>query len=232
MTIIHQIGDVLPGGAAIAGGGLDPEDGFLFPEEEVLVVRTVAKRRREFLAGRSYARRALSRLGGGATAILAEPSRAPRWPAGFTGTISHSASICAAIVARTTDIASIGLDLEGDAPLAADLVPLVCRDEDLVRRDVIERSIGADLAKVVFVVKEAFYKTYFPLVGCFLDFNDVSVTIDPGSCTFVARLTNAARPSFGERRQLSGAFGCFDATLFAVAFVRPSDVWNWQKHER
>jgi hypothetical protein len=60
MNIIYSIGELLPGGATIPAGGLDPKGGFvLFPKEEALVVKAGTKRRREFLAGRSYARHLL-----------------------------------------------------------------------------------------------------------------------------------------------------------------------------
>lgn len=202
MDLVHKICEVLPGGAIVAGGGLDPDDDFLFPEEEALVSEAVAKQRREFLAGRSYARKALSRFGCDPVPILSLPSRAPRWPAGFTGTISHSTTACVAVVARRSDIASIGLDIEDDDPLADDVVPLICCEADLLGHPVIEQSVCTDLPKLVFVVKEAFYETYNPLTGRFLDFTDVEVVIDPDLFGFEARLVNGARPSFGGR-------GCF-----------------------
>jgi 4'-phosphopantetheinyl transferase EntD len=219
VDLISSLGDVLPEGAAVAGGGLEVEDGFLFAEEEALVLETVPKRQQEFLAGRSYARRALSWLGCTPGPILVEPSRTPQWPTGFTGTISHSTSFCAAIAARVWDVASIGLDIEDDRPLDDEVVPLVCREADLEGRVRIERSIDADLPKLVFVAKEAFYKAYFPLTGCFLDFADVEMAIDPGSSVFEARLVNMARPSFDGQRQLSGRFGHIGTTMFAVAVL-------------
>ena len=219
MNLVQSIRDGLPDDAMVAGGGLDPENGFLFPAEEALVVEAATKRRREFLAGRSYARQALSRFGCAPAPILAEPSRLPQWPPGFTGTISHSPSACAAIVARTSIIAAIGLDIEDDAPLDDGIVPLVCREADLDDRPVIERALGADLPKLVFVVKEAFYKTYYPLTACFIDFADVEVAIDPDSFRFEACLVNVERPSFNGQRRLSGSFGHVGTTLFALTFL-------------
>ena len=226
MGLAHNIREVLPSGAIVAGGGLDPKDRFLFPEEEALVCKAVTKRRREFLAGRSYARQALSRFGCDPAPILAEQSRLPRWPLGFTGTISHSTALCAAIVARTSDVASIGLDIEDDAPLANDIVSLICCEADLHNRPMIERSIRIDLPKLVFVAKEAYYKTYYPLTGCFLDFADVEVAINPNWLDFEARLVNGARPSFTGRRHLSGKFGHIGKTVFAIAWLPTPTGWR------
>ena len=219
MKLIDGVAEMLPKNAALAGGGLDLKAGFLFPEEEAMIAGAVEKRRREFLAGRSYARQALSELGCGPVAILSEPSRAPIWPPGFIGSISHSASFCAAIAAHTSDIAAIGLDLESDVPLDVDLVPVVCLEADLDGRLMIERSLGVDLPKLIFVIKEAFYKSYYPMAGSFLDFTDVAVRVDTGSRGFDALLVNAERPSFGGRRQISGKFGHVEAILFAISHV-------------
>ena len=115
-----------PAVAAAESAGDPPEAGpGLFPAEET-VMRTAGPRRRaEFAAGRLCAREALARLGVPAAPILPGPAGEPRWPAGVTGSITHCAGYRACAVARTTDVAAIGIDAEPDAALPAGLIEKV-----------------------------------------------------------------------------------------------------------
>jgi 4'-phosphopantetheinyl transferase EntD len=207
---------LLPPGAVIRGGGLCPRHGIIFPEEEKFIAGAAEKRRREFYAGRIYARRGLLELGQHPVPILPAPSRAPVWPDGFVGSISHCASVCAAIVARTASVRGIGVDIDDAAPLGSDVADLVCRPADVTGRRRQEALLGIDLPKLVFVAKEAFYKLYHPMTGVFLDFSDVELIIDPWAREFEARLANGGPPVHG-RRHFHGKFGRHDRTIFAVA---------------
>jgi 4'-phosphopantetheinyl transferase EntD len=68
--------------AAVVALGGDPSGlkGDLHPAERVLVERAVAKRRLDFVAGRSLARRALRELGCDEMPLLAGARREPLWP--------------------------------------------------------------------------------------------------------------------------------------------------------
>ena len=121
------IADLLPPAAAASESTGDPTDAGpgLFPAEEA-VMRTAGPRRRaEFAAGRLCARAALARLGVPAAPILPGPAGQPRWPAGVTGSITHCAGYRACAVARTTEVAAIGIDAEPDAALPAGLIGMV-----------------------------------------------------------------------------------------------------------
>jgi 4'-phosphopantetheinyl transferase EntD len=219
LDVIVRIRQLLPAGAVIKGGDVNQTWGPLFQEEETLIASAIDKRRREFAAGRIYARHALQELGHPAVPILPGPSRAPQWPKGFVGTISHSESICAAIVARTTEISSIGLDIENDGPLGSDLASLVCCPVELSQRSGIETRTGIDLPKLLFVIKEAFYKAYHPVTGSFLEFLDVEVCVDPTSFTFDVYLVKDCRPSFLGKRRIEGRFGLHGKLLFALSHL-------------
>src|SRR5438045_3856440 len=88
--------------------GADVIAGSLFPEEAIAVERAVARRRRDFSAGRWCARQALAALGISPVAIPVGPNREPRWPAGVVGSIAHSHSHCAAVVALSRHVAALG----------------------------------------------------------------------------------------------------------------------------
>ena len=63
----------------------------LLPEERGAVAKAVPKRVAQFTAGRVCARRALAQLGNTEPVpILMGEDRAPQWPAGYVGSISHT----------------------------------------------------------------------------------------------------------------------------------------------
>ena len=107
---------------SVSVGYCRPEDiaGRLYPEELLLIDGSVAKRRREFIAGRLLARQALARLGRPATPILAHDRR-PLWPPGTIGSITHASGQCGAAVALVEDLAGIGLDVEVLGALTSEL---------------------------------------------------------------------------------------------------------------
>lgn len=78
----------------------------------VLVSRSVVKRRAEFLNGRIAARAALRRMGMPDRPIAVGPDRAPVWPAGIVGSITHCASVAAAVTATREEAYGLGIDVE------------------------------------------------------------------------------------------------------------------------
>jgi len=161
----------------------------LLPGEGEALSRALPIRRREFAAGRAAARRALVALGLPPAPIPMAPDRAPIWPEGLFGSISHSASLCLAVVGRAP--LSLGLDLEPDAPLEEDLLPTICRPEELAR---LPEPARGNLARLIFSAKEATYKALYPLTGVILDFADLEVTLEPEAGRFTARLNRPLAP--------------------------------------
>ncbi len=159
-------------------------DAGLWPEEEVQVARAVPARRLQFAAGRRCARAGLAALGLAPVPIPAGPQRAPHWPAGATGSISHTTGYAVAVVRRTSDgpggpsgpastRLSIGVDAEqlgrvGDHLYSRLFTPA---EEAWLARLAGPRRDAA--ATAVFGAKEAFYKAQFPLTGAWVGFHDV-----------------------------------------------------------
>jgi 4'-phosphopantetheinyl transferase EntD len=174
-----------PPGVACAVRGTDCEQESLWPAELAAAAGMGAKRRREFSAGRHCARQALSGLGQAPVALPVGPGRAPVWPAGFTGSISHTDEVAVAVVARQTEIRSLGIDLESADPLGTELLELVCRDEELAAL----AASGLDVehgAKLIFSAKESLYKCLWPLTGVFLEFQAIGIRLDPVEHRFSA----------------------------------------------
>ncbi|MFC8998032.1 4'-phosphopantetheinyl transferase [Streptomyces rochei] len=154
----------------------------LHPEEEPLVARAVAKRRREFTVVRSCARRAMEKLGVPAQPVLNGERGAPIWPEGLTGSMTHCDGYCAAALVRATDLASLGIDAEPDGPLPDGVLPSVSLPAEAERlRRLGREHPGVHWERLLFSAKESVYKAWFPLTGRWLDFTeaDIEILVDP-----------------------------------------------------
>ncbi|HMO06063.1 MAG TPA: 4'-phosphopantetheinyl transferase superfamily protein [Paracoccaceae bacterium] len=177
-----------------AGGGL-------FPAEAAALAGAVPARRAEFAAGRAAARAALARLGRAPEALPPGPGRAPCWPAGIAGSITHAGGLALAAAVRTgagagagagASFAGIGLDAEPDAALEADLVPLVL---DAAERARLGRAADPGrAARRAFCAKEAAFKALFPRCGLWAGF-EAAELLEPPPAEGTARLR--LRQDFG-----------------------------------
>jgi hypothetical protein len=107
-----------------AGYGLAsrPDHAELHPIELQLAGRMSAKRRADFLSGRTAIRRALVNAGlpRPSGPILAGADGTPLLPAGIAASVSHSEGIAVALAAPATCFSSIGVDVEfADLPARA-----------------------------------------------------------------------------------------------------------------
>jgi 4'-phosphopantetheinyl transferase EntD len=165
-------------GVAVAGraiGDAPPP----WPEEAAALARPVPARRAEFAAGRAAARDAMAALGLPPLAVPMGADRAPVWPPGLAGSITHADGIALAAVARSADIALLGLDAEPDAPLPRELWDEVLRPEE--RAAAAAAPDPGRAARLVFAAKEAAYKAQHPRSGRLLGFGALAVTLGPGA---------------------------------------------------
>ena len=182
----------------------DPDS--LYPEEERCVRGAVAARRREFAQGRLCARRALARIGIRNFPLLIGTDRAPIWPEGVIGSLSHCGVYCAAAVARKGSILGLGLDVETVEPLDPELLVLICADSEIARLAESARDAKGVLAKLIFSAKESVFKCVYPLTGLFLDFHDCEIHLDEDLGTFTATLRNSSLSQSWNGRELGGRF--------------------------
>lgn len=157
-----------------------------FAEElACLSPNAVEKRHREFAAGRAAAHRAMQALGRAPQAIPVGENRAPIWPEGLVGSITHTRSCAMAIVAHQDQLRGIGIDVEEDKPLADDLWPAICSpDEQAWLR---QQQNPGQLAKLVFSAKEAAYKCQFTISQRYYGFDGMELRIDLKTGKFSAR---------------------------------------------
>jgi len=210
LDAIAEAAEQLEPALAFRGGGIADVAGELTPAEDALSQDYHPKRRAEFRAGRLYARQAMTALGLPDRELLIGPNRAPLWPAGVVGTLSHADTICGAILAPASNLRGLGFDLDTDAPLAERLVPRICTPEELVWLD--GRPDRLALAKQVFGIKESLYKVYSPLTGSFLGFQEATIRLDEAGGTFEARVINPERPPLTAH----GRYGQAGGHVFAI----------------
>jgi 4'-phosphopantetheinyl transferase EntD len=163
---------LLPPGTGVAALVLPPPAVPLPPAEAAATTAMAPGRRAEFAAGRYCARLALARLGVAPVAIPVGAGRAPVFPPGTAGTISHGAGLAAAAAARAPRL--LGIDIEAALDLPAEIIDRVCAPAEL---DLAPAGLAAGLwARVVFSAKESVYKAVAGSAGRFIDFDEVRVT--------------------------------------------------------
>jgi len=209
---------------AVATGNLDAIAADTpFPTEIPANISAYPRRWATFRGGRACARAALVELGVPPAAIPAGVSGAPIWPEGCVGSISHTDEVAAAVVARSPPVRGVGLDIEGGDPLDnATMVRLVCRPEELVPGCDFAHPASLRRGKLLFVVKEAVYKLYRPLTGCFLDFHDLRVTLDGSMGIFCAELVDPRLPGIAGTREYTGRYT--QAAGFVTALAALGDA--------
>ncbi|MER5932818.1 4'-phosphopantetheinyl transferase superfamily protein [Streptomyces sp. NPDC002054] len=175
----------------------------LYPEEAALVAAAPEERREEFTTVRGCARRALAALGLPPAPVLPGKRNVPQWPVGVVGSMTHCAGYRAAVLARDTDLAAVGIDAEPDRPLPPGVLESIALPQELAwARTPVAGAARLCRDRLLFSAKEAVYKTWYPLVGTELDFDDAALSFradedGPGGSrrgTFRARIL---RPGAG-----------------------------------
>lgn len=179
-----------PGPAVHALWGAAPPSP-LTPAEARVIAAAVPSRRREFAAGRGCAHAVLAELGHHDWSLLPGPRREPLWPDGVVGSISHCPGLAVAVAARSAGTLAIGIDVETDAPLPANVVRSVM---DTDEAQAIERLAAQDTmtpwGRLLFSAKESVYKAWYPLRHEWLGFEEAAVELSTDG-TFLARIRRA-----------------------------------------
>lgn len=208
-TAAALLGALLPEGAVCAA--TDPGRDRPAPRfgEAAAVARARPGRQREFAAGRAAAARAMAALGLPPAPLPAGADRAPVWPPGLVGSIAHDGRVCLAALARQDRCAGIGIDVEPDAPLPADLLAAVCTETERAHLARLPAAEAGRAARLAFSAKESLYKCQYPLTGRVLEFDEVEIFCEgPAGAArgrFAARLCRAAGP-FPAGARFAGQF--------------------------
>lgn len=189
----------------------------LLPEERAIAADFTDARRTEFATGRTSVRRLLRELDSADPPILIGARRAPIVPPGLHASISHCETFVATIASKANHIMGLGVDIEFHDRVTPDLADAVLsRTEKAdLKRDQGTRSLAC-----YFSAKEAAFKAVHGLIGKYIDFSDIELTI---CCDrFVAQ------PLFVDRAlediRVEGRVTERERYVLAVAWASPSSA--------
>lgn len=204
----------------IAVAASDPQAGHLraLPVEAAGLRRAAPLRQRSFAAGRAAAHSAMQALDLPVRPVLVGADRAPVWPDGLTGSITHCDTACLAAVARITTARAIGLDIEEDAPLDANLVAIVCTLSERAWLSGLPKARAGQMAKLIFSAKECAYKCQYGQSRTLFGFDTFEITPDPDTGQFEATFARSVAP-FAAGTRLAGQFA-IGAGLMVTAMAQ------------
>jgi 4'-phosphopantetheinyl transferase EntD len=171
----HQLlSRLLPPGLRSAGLSLQDVDVAALPEALVGMERSSLRRQRELVGGRQLLQSLQQELGGEGRVLGRGPDRAPRWPPGLCGSVTHAWSgsgegWAMAVMGASTSWAGLGVDLEPDEPLPEDVGDFIGAPGDALPSGLPDR--------LLFSAKEAIYKAISAEVGRVLEFWEVAVQV-------------------------------------------------------
>lgn len=178
--LMVRLDRLFPPGVSVVDELIPVVRGTVWPQEAAHVARAVKKRRDEFCAGRVLARRALAASGAHDAPLLVGVDRAPIWPSGFVGSISHTDTRVVAVAARRDRWAALGVDIEEITRFHSGLeARVLLPDEIAAYLDGLDQGARRTTTAALFCAKEAYYKCQYTLTGLRLTFHDVAVEIGP-----------------------------------------------------
>jgi 4'-phosphopantetheinyl transferase EntD len=175
----------------------------------------------DFSTGRYCAIQALEKLGINDSIIPIGVDREPIWPEGIVGSISHCDSLTGAIVAKSSDHISLGLDIEEIGRVTPDLWDLVFTENEKNYLSGLSEKEMLLQSTAIFSAKEAFYKFQHPITKTFLDFLEVEVAL-PG-INYIKVLSDAVKTNSPIRENTVSYYfesGCVVAMIASLNFDR------------
>ena len=180
-------------------------------------------RQRDFVAGRYAAKQALLAVGVVDSQIGIDQHRAPIWPQGTVGSITHAGDYVAATIGPSETFESIGIDTE--IILSEDNCESL---RHLIMTKFERENAGSwglstsTTTTLVFSAKESIYKCLFPLVLEFFDFLDVEIYhIDVLKKSFAFRILRGFKTEVNFGKCYQGIFTIDDMFVHtAVVFSR------------
>ncbi len=141
----------------------------VFPSKDIL--KSVPKRQAEFIAGRFCAQLGLKELGVLNRTVSCGEGRAPLWPNGVKGSISHTGDVAEAIVSMAPDVVSLGIDIEKifQKDIARYISDQIVNKKELSLINSLPICFETFLT-IVFSAKESLFKAIYPLVEEYFDF--------------------------------------------------------------
>ncbi|SFD15769.1 4'-phosphopantetheinyl transferase family protein [Pseudoalteromonas denitrificans] len=141
------------------------------------LLNSLDKRKSEYLAGRYCANKALSQLNIHNANITPGMHRAPIWPKGVLGSISHTKSHAFCAVASNSHYTYLGIDYEElmTEKIANEIKSTIINDAEYSLLLNTQLSFEHALT-LAFSAKESLFKALYPYVGKYFDFTAAELT--------------------------------------------------------
>jgi 4'-phosphopantetheinyl transferase EntD len=168
---------------ALAIGFDEPRDrtANLFDDERALAASLSGSRRDAFTTGRWLTQQLQQQVVGRASAVSRGADRAPVWPAGCLGSITHTQTLVAAAVIEESTASAIGIDLEQRKRVGEHLFPRVLTPAERDRMTALADDARRNCATLIFSAKESVYKALNPILKRYIGFQEVEVMLDAGA---------------------------------------------------
>jgi len=193
-----------------------------YPEEEAYIKNALPKRRLEFAAGRLCARKALTRLGVRNFPVLVGKNREPIWPPGIVGSISHTERYCGVVVASKKKLDSLGLDVELTGEIDEYYWKRICTRKELTWMNSLPSDRCKESVALIFSAKESLYKCQYAISKKWLNFHDVTITINPDIGEFDVIFEVNIDSSFKKGTRLKGKFLFYQGYVFTGVSIPKS----------
>ncbi len=207
----------------------------LYDDEARQIVGCAQRRVLDFTGGRLCARRSLLELGVEARSLQIGRDRQPCWPAGITGSITHTDGFCGAVLALRQQVHALGVDAEIVGSVSEDLWPEILVRSERVALQVLPDDQAQRVAALMFSAKEAYFKCQYSITGEWLDFHAVEIgfatqgvgpqafsirRLDTPTSTLHFGLPKVGRYHFEDEVVFTGI--CMPASLNRESFVAAS----------
>ncbi len=180
----------------------------------------VAKRRAEYLAGRVLAGELLAAQGYAGFELKTDADRAPCWPMGMQGSLSHSGSLVLCALRHAVESGGVGVDVEAilSQQQAADLWRGIVSSEE---RDFLATGEAGFpwMLTLAFSAKESLFKALFPQVRQWFDFLDARLEEVTPQGAFQLRLLKDLSPPFPAGRVFTGCYRMLQGSLVTLIDV-------------
>ncbi|WP_224380217.1 4'-phosphopantetheinyl transferase family protein [Roseovarius carneus] len=217
--------DIFPEGVAVAFSDPRAPAPDVWPTEAPAIANAAPRRRAEFAAGRAAARVAMARLGLPPAAVPAGADRAPIWPHRLTGSLTHNQTLCIAALARSEQFRALGVDVEEDAPLPAELIPTICTLAERAWLACQPDELRGTFARFIFSAKECAYKCQYGVTGKIFDFDTLEITPDLDTGQFEATFLRDIDP-FKAGTCLSGRSWRGQGVIVTGMALKPAPRWG------
>lgn len=177
------------------------------------LAHAVAKRRAEYLASR-YCGQVLLEQAQAASTVIGTDDRVPQWPAGWRGSISHSDRYALVAIAPESAGLMPGIDIEQWQPeIMLETVDMFASPDEQKLLSALTLPYPQALL-TLFSAKESLYKSQWPEVRRYFDFQAAKVTyVDEAEQRFTLTLTETLTPELKCGTAFSGSYTFLNDTV-------------------